>query len=42
MRYLVGAMAVLIVGGIAVDVFTAPRTSFMAGIGGGSAPAAKK
>jgi hypothetical protein len=42
MRYLVAAMAILIVGGIAVDVFTAPRTSFVAGIGGGSAPAANK
>ena len=28
MRYLVVVMAVLVVGGIAIDVFTAPRTSF--------------
>jgi hypothetical protein len=42
MRYLVAVMAVLIVGGIAIDVFTAPRTSFVAGMMGGSAPAAKK
>jgi hypothetical protein len=31
MRYLVVIMAVLIVGGIAIDVFTAPRTSFAIG-----------
>jgi hypothetical protein len=42
MRYLVAAMAVLIVGGIAVDVFTAPRTSFAAGMMGGSTTPAKK
>jgi hypothetical protein len=40
MRYLVTVMAVLVVGGIAIDVFTAPRTSFAAP--GASAPAAKK
>jgi hypothetical protein len=40
MRYLVAVMAVLVVGGIAIDVFTAPRTSFAAP--GASAPAAKK
>ena len=28
MRYLVVVMAVLVVGGIAIDIFTAPRTSF--------------
>src|SRR6185436_16271045 len=40
MKYLVVGMAVLVVGGIAIDVFTAPRTSF-ATIGG-SAPAGKR
>jgi hypothetical protein len=39
MRYLVAAMAFLIVGGIAIDVFTAPRTSYVPGMMGGSAPA---
>ena len=39
-RYLVIVMTVLVVGGIAVDVFTAPRTSFATG--GGSTPAGKK
>jgi hypothetical protein len=38
MRYLIVVMAVLVVGGIAVDVFTAPRTSFATA--GSSAPAA--
>ncbi len=33
-------MAVLVVGGIAIDVFTAPRTSFATA--GDSAPAGKK
>ena len=28
MRYLVIVMAVLVVGGVAIDVFTAPTTSF--------------
>jgi hypothetical protein len=37
-KYLVVVMAVLVVGGIAIDVFTAPRTSFTAGA---SAPAKK-
>ena len=41
MRYLMIAMAVLIVGGIVADVLTAPRTSF-ATAGGSSAPASKK
>jgi hypothetical protein len=41
MRYLVIAMGFLIVGGIAVDVFTAPRTSYVAGMLG-SGGAAKK
>jgi hypothetical protein len=40
MRYLVAVMAVLVVGGIAVDVFTAPRAAFAPA--GASAPAAKK
>ena len=38
MRYLIVVMAVLVVGGIAVDVFTAPRTSFATA--GSSGPAA--
>jgi hypothetical protein len=38
MKYLVVVMAVLVVGGIAIDVFTAPRTSFAAV--GSTAPAA--
>jgi hypothetical protein len=38
MRYLVIAFAFLIVGGIAIDVFTAPRTSYVAGmLGSGKA-----
>jgi hypothetical protein len=40
MKYLVVVMAVLVVGGIAIDVFTASRTSFAAA--GASAPAGKK
>ena len=28
MRYLIAVMAVLVIGGIAIDIFTAPRTSF--------------
>jgi hypothetical protein len=40
MRYLVVVMAVLVVGGIAIDVFTAPRTSF-AIAGSGAAPSKK-
>ena len=40
MKYLVVIMAVLVVGGIAIDVFTASRTSFATV--GASAPAAKK
>jgi hypothetical protein len=40
MRYLVAGMAVLVVAGIAIDVFTAPRTSFA--IIGGSAPDSKR
>jgi hypothetical protein len=39
MRYLVIVMAVLVVGGIAIDVFTAPKTSFA--IVGGSGPSKK-
>jgi hypothetical protein len=39
-RYLIIIMAVLVVAGIAVDIFTAPRTSFATG--GGSTPAGKK
>jgi len=39
-RYLIIVMAVLVVAGIAIDVFTAPRTSFATG--GGSTPAGKK
>lgn len=39
MNYLVVTMAVLVVGGIAIDVFTAPRTSYA--IGMPSAPAKK-
>ena len=35
MRYLMVVLAVLVVGGIAMDIFTAPRTSF-AIVGGGS------
>ena len=38
MKYLVVVMAVLVVGGIAIDVFTAPRTSFATV--GSTAPAA--
>jgi hypothetical protein len=38
MKYLVVVMAVLVVGGIAIDVFTAPRTSFATA--GSSGPAA--
>jgi hypothetical protein len=40
-RYLVAVMAVLVVGGIAIDVLTAPRTSF-APAGASAPPAAKK
>ena len=40
MKYLVVVMAVLVVGGIAIDVFTASRTSFATA--GVSAPAAKQ
>ena len=40
MKYLVVVMAVLVVGGIAVDVFTASRTSFATA--GASAPTGKK
>ena len=40
MKYLVVIMAVLVVGGIAIDVFTASRTSFATA--GAAAPAAKK
>ena len=40
MKYLVVVMAVLVVAGIAIDVFTAPRTSF-AGVGA-AAPASKR
>lgn len=40
MKYLVVAMAILIVGGIAVDIFTAPRTSFATA--GASASAGKR
>ena len=39
MRYVVIVMAVLVVGGIAIDVFTAPKTSFAAA--GTSAPSRK-
>ncbi len=41
LKYLVAGMAVLVVAGIAVDVFTAPRTSY-ATIGGGAAPQGKR
>jgi hypothetical protein len=40
MKYLVAGMAALVVAGIAIDVFTAPRTSFA--IIGGSAPSGKR
>jgi len=40
MKYLIAAMAGLIVAGIAIDVFTAPRTSFA--VVGGSAPSGKR
>jgi hypothetical protein len=40
MQYLVAIMAVLVVGGIAIDVFTAPRTSFAGP--GAAAPAGKR
>jgi hypothetical protein len=40
MKYLVVVIAVLVVGGIAIDVFTASRTSFAAA--GASAPAGKR
>jgi hypothetical protein len=39
MKYLIAGMAVLVVGGIAIDVFTTPRTSYA--IGFPSAPATK-
>jgi hypothetical protein len=42
MRYLMVVMAVLIVGGIVIDVFTAPRTSFATAGGSSAAPAGKK
>jgi hypothetical protein len=41
MKYLVAGMAALVVAGIAIDVFTAPRTSY-ATILGGSAPTGKR
>jgi hypothetical protein len=41
MRCLIVAMAVLVVGGIAIDVFTAPRTTFTTA-GGSPPPASKK
>ena len=41
LKYLVAGMAVLVVAGIAVDVLTAPRTSFAA-IGGAAAPEGKR
>ncbi len=31
MKYLIAGMALLVVGGIAIDVFTAPRTSYVLG-----------
>ena len=40
MKYLVAGMAVLVVAGIAIDVFTAPRTSFA--LGGAAAPGGKR
>jgi hypothetical protein len=41
LKYVVAGMALLVVAGIAVDVFTAPRTSYAA-IGGAGAPAGKR
>ena len=40
MKYLVAGMAALVVAGIAIDVFTAPRTSFA--LGGAEAPASRR
>jgi hypothetical protein len=40
MKYLVAGMAALVVAGIAIDVFTAPRASFA--LAGSSAPAGKR
>ena len=39
-KYLIAGMAALVVAGIAIDVFTAPRTSFA--LGGVSAPESKR
>ena len=36
MKYLIAGMAVLVVAGIAVDVFTTPRTSYVLGLSGSS------
>ena len=40
MKYLVAGMAALVVAGIAIDVFTAPRTSYA--LGGAATPGGKR